>query len=422
MGCVLTTYFADLPAICGLCPLSVGQLLHVPRRTSARGRRHLYLVESIREGKAVRQRTNKASGRKDALVTSGELHRLAASIARHSERSLILSDIDAGRIASRRIGGRLPFGRPWERLEIGEVLTHLLDGRYFGFAVERAVFVATLHRLLVWKIGPCLAGPDDEPRLRRRRRAHLAPFLSCLGLAGEEIEEKAKGALAPRCIKNTIEKKLFDQRRDLFTDLSPFLPIPPPCHPSVSFARRWADTAVPKDFRPDRTQMVLALFVDADGRPICNEMVPGNTAEVTMLVPVVDRLRARFAINHACLDADRGMISADTIAALEERGMDYILGARERSSSVVRDIVPNDDGPMVPLALDRQHGETQLRVYGAAHQDQHRRLSSLTSASPHPASRRRSCRQPAVPTSEPAMDLHVEHQRLAWHTMKKGVD
>jgi len=115
----------------------------------ARGHRYLYLVESVREGKTVRQRTIKALGRKDALVASGELDRLAASIARHGERSLILSDIDAGRIASRRIGGPLLFGRLWERLGIGEVLDDVLEGRQFGFAVERAVFIGTLHRLFV---------------------------------------------------------------------------------------------------------------------------------------------------------------------------------------------------------------------------------------------------------------------------------
>ena len=64
-------------------------------------------VESVREGETVRQRTVKALGRKDALAAGGELDRLAASIVRHSEHSLILSDIDAGRIESRRIGG--PF-------------------------------------------------------------------------------------------------------------------------------------------------------------------------------------------------------------------------------------------------------------------------------------------------------------------------
>lgn len=64
-------------------------------------------MESVREGETVRQRTVKALGRKDALAAGGELDRLAASIVRHSEHSLILSDIDAGRIESRRIGG--PF-------------------------------------------------------------------------------------------------------------------------------------------------------------------------------------------------------------------------------------------------------------------------------------------------------------------------
>jgi hypothetical protein len=82
----------------------------------ARGHRYLYLVESVREGKTVRQRTIKALGRKDVLAASGELDRLAASIARHAERSIILSDIDAGRIAARRIGGPLLFGRLWQRL------------------------------------------------------------------------------------------------------------------------------------------------------------------------------------------------------------------------------------------------------------------------------------------------------------------
>ena len=81
----------------------------------ARGHRYLHLVESVREGKTVRQRTIKALGRKDVLAASGELDRLAASIARHAERSIILSDIDAGRIAARRIGGPLLFGRLWQR-------------------------------------------------------------------------------------------------------------------------------------------------------------------------------------------------------------------------------------------------------------------------------------------------------------------
>jgi len=328
----------------------------------ARGHRYLYLVESLREGKVVRQRTIKALGRKDALVASGELDRLASSIVRHSERSVILSDIDAGRIASRRIGGPLLFGRLWERLGIGAVLEDQLAGRQFGFAVERAVFVATLHRLFVsgsdrscvdWVQSYAIEGAGDLA---------LHQFYRAMAWLGEEIEEKAEGALVPRCVKDVIEEKLFERRRDLFTDLSlVFMDTT-----SLSFYGAGGETlgkrGHSKDFRPDLAQMILALVVDAEGRPICTEMVPGNTADVTVLLPVVERLRTRFGITRACVVADRGMISADTIAVLEKQGMGYILGARERTSSVIRDIVLDDTTPMVPLVLDRQRGETQLWV------------------------------------------------------------
>ncbi|MGE4303999.1 MAG: hypothetical protein AB7E24_08200 [Novosphingobium sp.] len=40
--------------------------------------------------------------------------------------------------------------------------------------------------------------------------------------------------------------------------------------------------------------------------------------------------------------------------------MEYILGARERASSVIRDVVLKDETPMVPLVLERQAGVTQL--------------------------------------------------------------
>ena len=56
------------------------------------------------------------------------------------------------------------------------------------------------------------------------------------------------------------------------------------------------------------------------------------------------------------------MISAETIAGLEQRKVDYILGARERSDALVRKIVLVNDGPFVPLLIERQRGETQLFV------------------------------------------------------------
>jgi hypothetical protein len=50
-------------------------------------------------------------------------------------------------------------------------------------------------------------------------------------------------------------------------------------------------------------QMILGVAIDVQGRPICSEMWPGNTADVTVLIPVIDQLRARFAIGRVCVVA-----------------------------------------------------------------------------------------------------------------------
>jgi hypothetical protein len=42
-----------------------------------------------------------------------------------------------------------------------------------------------------------------------------------------------------------------------------------------------------KDLRPDLKQMILAVVIDSEGRPICTKMLPGNTADTTVLLPVV---------------------------------------------------------------------------------------------------------------------------------------
>jgi len=108
--------------------------------------------------------------------------------------------------------------------------------------------------------------------------------------------------------------------------------------------------------------MILAVLIDGDGNPVCTEMWPGNTAEVTTLVPVIERLRTRFSLGKVCVVADRGMISEETVAELEARGLFYILGVRERSEKIVRDLVLTDSAPFVPLMLEKRKKQIE---YGA---------------------------------------------------------
>ena len=122
------------------------------REKTVGGHTYLYLVESVREGKRTRQNIIKNLGRKDRVLADGDLERLLASIGRFSERAAILSRLEAGDTSGlrcRRIGPPLLFGRLWEETGCRAVVEAALAERGFEFPVERAVFTAVLHRIMV---------------------------------------------------------------------------------------------------------------------------------------------------------------------------------------------------------------------------------------------------------------------------------
>src|SRR5689334_20635546 len=339
------------------------------REKRINGYTYVYLVETVREDGRAKQRIIKNLGRKEALAASGALERLASSVARYAERAMVLSQIEAGnpaRLACTRIGAPLLFGRLWEETGCRAVIEDLLSGRGFEFAVERAVFATVLHRIMVSGADRACEKwmPDyDIPGVDGLALHH---FYRAMAWLGEELpadEQDGATPFASRTIKDLIEERLFARRRDLFSELSVvFMDTT-----SLSFTgvggQTLGERGYSKDHRPDLMQMIVGVVIDAAGRPICSELWPGNTADVSVLVPVIDRLRRRFTIGRVCVVADRGMISAPTIAALEERGLEYVLGARERTDSLVRTVVLADQRPFTPLCIPRAGGtETQLFI------------------------------------------------------------
>jgi hypothetical protein len=116
-------------------------------------RAYLQIVQNHRIGGTVRQSVIANLGRAEALIASGALAALLASGAKLTDQVLLLQalDQDAGSLTldAKRIGGPLLFARLWQELGICAVLDGLLTARESSFAVERAVFVAPLHRLFV---------------------------------------------------------------------------------------------------------------------------------------------------------------------------------------------------------------------------------------------------------------------------------
>ena len=184
-----------------------------------------------------------------------------------------------------------------------------------------------------------------------------------LGEALPAVEQAGRTPFAPRCLKDLVEERLFERRRDLFSELSLVFMDTTSLYFEGAGGETLGQRGHSKDHRPDLMQMIVAVVMDQSGRPLCCEMWPGNTTDVTALIPVVDRLGKRFGITRVCVVADRGMIAAKTITALEERGLEYILGVRERSTKEVRTLVLDDETPFVPLAIPRQgRADTELEA------------------------------------------------------------
>lgn len=137
-------------------------------------------------------------------------------------------------VAVERIGPPLVFERLWEETGCRAVLEELAAGRGHQFALERAVFLTVLHRLMGggsdlaaerWREDYAIAGMDGI------ELHHLYRTMAWLGEAVPEPDQDDATAFAPRCVKDMVEERLLARRRDLFSsldlvlaDTAPFVP------------------------------------------------------------------------------------------------------------------------------------------------------------------------------------------------------
>lgn len=188
-------------------------------------RHYLQIVENFWDQGRTRQRVLATLGRLDRLQASGELDALLASGARFAERVLLLTahaDGQAPVLTTQRIGPVLIFERLWRETGCQAVVEHLLADRRFEFAVERAVFLTVLHRLVhpgsdraadKWKRDYAIAGSADL------ELHHLDRAMAWLGQELPANQQQGSTRLVPRCTKDVIEEHVFAHRRDLYTDL-----------------------------------------------------------------------------------------------------------------------------------------------------------------------------------------------------------
>jgi transposase len=307
---------------------------------------YLQLVENRRENGKVAQRVIVTLGRLDQMAEKGEVESLIRSLSRFSEKTLlVLSDRSKVSASARKLGPALIFERLWKELGIGSIVSSLTSSRKFGFSVERALFMTVLHRLFVSGSDRGCEKWRRDYVIRGAEEIALHQLYRAMAFLGEDLDDqKDRTPFTSRCTKDVIEERMFDYRRDLFTDLDlVFLDTT-----SLYFEGRGGETigkrGHSKDHRPDLNQVVVGALLDERGRPLACEMWPGNTADVTSAIPVVHRLKKRFGANRFCIVADRGMISKAAIAELDKERISYIFGVRMRLVKEVKTEVLQDSG------------------------------------------------------------------------------
>ena len=93
-------------------------------------------------------------------------------------------------------------------------------------------------------------------------------------------------------------------------------------------------TGFSKDGKHQKPQIFLGLLVGLGGYAIGYEIFEGNICEGHTLMPVLEKISAKFNLKKPIVVADAGLLSTENIKRLKENGYQYILGARIKNESV----------------------------------------------------------------------------------------
>jgi transposase len=365
------------------------------RRIKGNKKTYIAIVKSERIDGKPRQKMLLNLGTEEELKKNNCLRNLILKLDEFVDSSMLLTEFRKDitqQTSSKIMGPPLVFDKLWSNLHIDSSIYTLSSDRKFEFNLERTIFAATLQRILDpssdkalinWLANYQTVGCDGiQVQHCYRAMRWLGEPLDGEGADWEEsVPEPADGAAeaaAPsggkgktepkraesvRTTKDLLEEEMFAKRSNLVTRTEyVFFDTT-----SVYFEGKGGEglgkRGHSKNHRSDLRQAVVGAVMDMRGYPICTEIWPGNTADVTTLLPVAERLRTRFGIEQVCMVADRGMISKNTISELTRAGWGYILGVKMRTDVEVRDIL-EDESPFIEVIGQRakKHDPAPLQV------------------------------------------------------------
>lgn len=298
-------------------------------RSGDRTYRYLHIVENRWENGRTRQRVVGSLGRLEDLQAQGDLERVIRQLVEHCPSVQLVRAEAAGmlQVISDKVWGPvLVFERLWEEVGLKDLLRQVARRRRFEFDFERMVFAQVLQRFL--EPGSDLRGSKWVRTVHAQgfEGLRLPHFYRSLGPLWNQ--------------KQMIEEALYRRGLDLFNqELELVFFDTTSTYFEGTTLRGWAKLGKSKDHRPDHLQLVIGLVLRKDGFPVCCEIWPGNTADMSTVVPILEGLKRRFRIGKVIFVCDRGMVSDRNLEALSAAKYEYIVGVKMRGLVEVRDEV-----------------------------------------------------------------------------------
>lgn len=92
-------------------------------------------------------------------------------------------------------------------------------------------------------------------------------------------------------------------------------------------------TGFSKDGKHRNPQIVLGLLVSTGGYPLAYEIFEGNKFEGHTMLPVIEQFKEKYKVEKLVVVADAGLLSKDNVTQLQQKGYEYILGAKIKTES-----------------------------------------------------------------------------------------
>lgn len=88
-----------------------------------------------------------------------------------------------------------------------------------------------------------------------------------------------------------------------------------------------------KEGKHQNPQIVLGLLVSVEGYPLAYEIHEGNKFEGHTMLPIIDAFKFKYSLDKLVIIADSGLLSKNNIKELQEKGYEFILGARIKNEN-----------------------------------------------------------------------------------------